>query len=430
MRPGTIAVIGGGPAGLMAAEVAASGGAAVTIYDAMPSLGRKLLHGRARRPEPDAFRAASTASSADTAGSARRIAAGPRGLPARCAAGLGRRARRGDARRLERPRLSGRPGRRRRCCAPGCAASTSSACGSRSAIAGRAGPRRRPDVRDAGRAADRRSAGRDHPGARRRELAAARLGWRLGADPGGGRHRRSRRCGPPTSRSGSPGRDVFRERFAGEPLKRIARHVRTATRSRGEAVVTRTGIEGGAVYALSGPRSRRAGSRDGEAILHVDLRPDLAEAALEQALSRPRGKQSTSTWLRKVRRPFARRDRAAARRRGTLALPTEPHGLARLIKAMPLRIAGTAGFERAISTAGGVALSALDEHFMLRRAAGHLHRRRDAGLGRADGRVSAPGLFRDGGCGGTGSPKIKRFAVKRLIPAPKLIYPPRLELGI
>jgi uncharacterized flavoprotein (TIGR03862 family) len=90
--------------------------------------------------------------------------------------------------------------------------------------------------------------------------------------------------------------DVFRDRHAGQPLKRIelAFGGRTA---RGEAIVTQSGLEGGAIYALS-PALREAIGAAGEAILHIDLRPDSAAAALESRLAAPRGKQSLSTFLR------------------------------------------------------------------------------------------------------------------------------------
>ena len=92
--------------------------------------------------------------------------------------------------------------------------------------------------------------------------------------------------------------DVFRDRHAGQPLKRIelAFGGRTA---RGEAIVTQSGLEGGAIYALS-PALREAIGAAGEAIVHIELRPDSAAAALESRLAAPRGKQSLSTFLRKT----------------------------------------------------------------------------------------------------------------------------------
>jgi uncharacterized flavoprotein (TIGR03862 family) len=90
---------------------------------------------------------------------------------------------------------------------------------------------------------------------------------------------------------------IFRERHAGQPLKRLAVNFAGAT-LRGEAMITRDGIEGGAVYALSTPL-REAIARDGETVLHLDLRPDLDGAALAAKLAGPRGGDSLSNVLRK-----------------------------------------------------------------------------------------------------------------------------------
>jgi uncharacterized flavoprotein (TIGR03862 family) len=156
--------------------------------------------------------------------------------------------------------------------------------------------------------------------------------------------------------------DLFRARFAGQPLKRIAATLGGETR-RGEAVVTESGIEGGVVYGLSAA-VRTALEHGEKAVLQLDLRPDLDEDALAAALSRPRAKQSVSTWLRKAAglSPVA----IGLLREGEIALPSGPSELARHIKAVPVRIAGTAGLDRAISTAGGVSWDALDDGLMLR----------------------------------------------------------------
>ncbi len=92
--------------------------------------------------------------------------------------------------------------------------------------------------------------------------------------------------------------DIFRDRFEGHPLKGIAlsfgRHA-----MRGEAVITRAGIEGGAIYALSAGL-REAIADKGQATLRVALRPDLEISDLTARLSMPRGKQSFSNFLRKA----------------------------------------------------------------------------------------------------------------------------------
>ncbi len=159
---------------------------------------------------------------------------------------------------------------------------------------------------------------------------------------------------------------AFMRRHEGEPLKRIALTFESTT-VRGEAIVTGDGIEGGAVYALSA-QLRDAIERDGSATLQVDLRPDLSHEVLLQKLAAPRKGQSASTFLRKAAglNPLG----IALLREASPALPSEPEALARLIKAVPLTLTGTQSLERAISSAGGVPPSELDEHLMLRRLPG------------------------------------------------------------
>ena len=157
---------------------------------------------------------------------------------------------------------------------------------------------------------------------------------------------------------------MFRSRHAGTPLKRVALSFADLT-VRGEAVITAKGIEGGAVYALSAP-VRDAIARDGSAPLHVDLRPDLTAAVLAERLARSRGRASLSTFLRK----HAGLSPAAIGlvQEALHAGNTTP--LAELIKAVPLRLTAPFGLVRAISTAGGIALAELDARLMLRRRPG------------------------------------------------------------
>ena len=105
--------------------------------------------------------------------------------------------------------------------------------------------------------------------------------------------------------------DVFRERFEGEPLKRIELSFGGQS-VRGEAIITRQGLEGGGIYALSAPL-REAIAAAGEAVLHIALRPDLSTAELQKRLEAPRHKQSLSTFLRKAVESVAARHRPAAR---------------------------------------------------------------------------------------------------------------------
>ena len=165
-----------------------------------------------------------------------------------------------------------------------------------------------------------------------------------------------------------PWSDHFRDRFAGQPLKRVALSFRGGA-VRSEAMITRQGIEGGAVYALSAAL-RDAIATDGHATLEVSLRPDLPAADLQRRLETPRGKQSLATYLRKAAAlPPVAIGLLHEIYPGKLATMDAPT-LGRLIQALPLRLTGTLPIERAISTAGGVSFSELDDRFMLRRRPG------------------------------------------------------------
>ena len=161
--------------------------------------------------------------------------------------------------------------------------------------------------------------------------------------------------------------DVFRARFAGTPLKRIALHF-GKTVVRGEAVVTAAGLEGGAVYALSADLRRALSHR--AITLHLDLRPDVEEKALAARLAAAPQKASFSTVLGKngglspVAANLVREVTGPAR-------PDAP-ALARLIKALPLEVTGHAGLERAISTAGGIAFSHVGDDYALKGLPAHL----------------------------------------------------------
>ena len=137
------------------------------------------------------------------------------------------------------------------------------------------------------------------------------------------------------------------ERFAGSPLKSIALGV-GGDKTRGEIVVSRDGLEGGALYALS--RHLR-----GPAILEIDLKPDLSADDVARRLARPRGKDSRSTFLRKV-----------------LGLPPVAIALMHETKSdnpklLRLQLNGPGEMRRAISSAGGVARDEIDTDFRLRK---------------------------------------------------------------
>ncbi len=158
--------------------------------------------------------------------------------------------------------------------------------------------------------------------------------------------------------------DAFKLRFAGRPLK--AAFSFGGRTVRGEAVISTYGIEGGAIYALSAAL-RDAIEADGAAVLTVDLKPDLSLGRLTERLQRPRGKASLSNHLRKA---AGLDPLAIALMREAGDPPAQGAALAERVKATPLRLLAMQGLDRAISSAGGVRLDQLDENLMLRRRPG------------------------------------------------------------
>lgn len=159
--------------------------------------------------------------------------------------------------------------------------------------------------------------------------------------------------------------EVFRDRFAGSPLKNV-RIVHGDATGRGDAMVDRAGIEGGAVYALSA-RLRDAIAASGPTDVTVDLRPDVTVDDLTVRIARGRAGDSTSNVLRR-----------AGLAPAAIGLVREASGnerldaaaLAALAKAVPLRFESPFPLDHAISTAGGVAFDEIDDAFMLRRRPG------------------------------------------------------------
>jgi uncharacterized flavoprotein (TIGR03862 family) len=165
--------------------------------------------------------------------------------------------------------------------------------------------------------------------------------------------------------------EIFRDRFEGQPLKGIALSFGPLT-VRGEAIITRAGIEGGAIYTLSAGL-RGAISSSGQATLHVALRPDLAVQNLVARLSRPRGRQSLSNFLRKAAHlsPAAiGLLQEAAIASGVALSSMSSASLAGLINDVPVELNGMAPIARAISTAGGIVFDELDADLMIRRLPG------------------------------------------------------------
>jgi len=154
-------------------------------------------------------------------------------------------------------------------------------------------------------------------------------------------------------------------RFAGSAVKSIAARCGTGARAvRGEFMLTATGIEGGVVYAWSAAL-REACAERGHAELAVDLLPDRTEEQIEHALAAPRGSRSLARHLE--RRLGLRGVKAALLRECASADELrDARRAAALIKALPLAVTRPRPLAEAISSAGGVSFEAVDEHFMLR----------------------------------------------------------------
>jgi uncharacterized flavoprotein (TIGR03862 family) len=352
------AIVGAGPAGLAAAERLAEAGITVEIFDRMPSPGRKLLmagRGGLNLTHSEPLPGFLARYGAEAGWLAPFIAAFPPAALRDWCAGLGQETFTGSSGRVFPVGLKASPLLR--------------AWLARLAAMG---------VRLHTR---RRWLGWDETGALRFDgaapvaadvtvLALGGASWpRLGSDGGwagivAARGVRIVPLRPANCGFHAGWSDVLR-RFAGTPLKRIALHFEGRT-VRGEAVLTETGIEGGAVYALSAAL-REAIAALGAAVPDIDLRPDLDEAALAARLAAPRRGQSLSTFLRKQ---AGLAPVAIALLREAGPPPDAPAALAARIRRLPLRLTGIAGLERAISSAGGIARDELDARLMLRRLPG------------------------------------------------------------
>ena len=363
-----VAIIGAGPAGLMAAEVLAQGGAGVTVYDAMPSAGRKFLmagRGGLNLTHSEALPEFLT----------RYRQAMPRLAPAITAFSPDRLREWSEA--LGQPTFVGSSGRvfpKAFKASPLLRAwlRRLSSMGVQFAL------RHRWTGWDGdGRLLFQSPDGKRAVDARATVLALGGASWpRLGSDAAWAEILAAKgvtisplkpaNCGFTVAWS-----DVFRDRFEGQPLKGAALSFGPRT-MRAEAIVTRTGIEGGAIYALSADlREAIAGS--GQASLRIALRPDLETDNLVARLSAPKGKQSFSNWLRKAAQlsPVGiGLLQEAAIESGVSVSSLSPQNLAGLINAVPVKLNGTAPIARAISSAGGVSFDEIDADFMIRRLPG------------------------------------------------------------
>ena len=154
--------------------------------------------------------------------------------------------------------------------------------------------------------------------------------------------------------------------FAGAPIKHVRLGIEDATgvmqQSRGELVLTRHGLEGSCLYALV-PYVRESLSRQGHARLVMDLLPDHDASLLERRLADDWGKASTSSMLKK--RLGVTGVKAALLHEGWSLPRGAADAIAGRLKCLPVDVASLRPLDEAISTAGGIARSALDDHYRL-----------------------------------------------------------------
>ncbi len=376
-----VAVIGGGPAGLMAAEVLAAGGAQVDVFDAMPSVGRKFLlagkgglnltHGEAA----DVF--ASRYGTRRAAIEPMLSAFGPQALR-EWAAGLGISTFIGSSGRVFPTDLKAAPLLR--------------AWLHRLRGSGVAFHMRHRWLGWEGEGAALRFA--TPYGVRCIEseavlLALGGASWsRLGSDGAWVSLLESRgievaplkpsNCGFDVARTDPEGRlapgwsDFFRERFAGAPLKNVALAIEAADgqlhAQAGEFVVTAGGVEGSLVYALSAA-ARETIEATGSATVHLDLLPGRSVEFVRDEVARPRGSRSLATHL-KSRLGIEGVKAALLRELLPRDVIADAARLAVAIKALRLMWVGPRPIDEAISSAGGVRFEALDAALMARHAPG------------------------------------------------------------
>ena len=356
-----MAVIGGGPAGLMAAEVLSAGGARVDVYDSLPSVGRKfLLAGRGglnltHSEAGPAFRA--RYAEAEPALTPALLAFGAEALRD-WAAGLGVETFVGTSGRVFPRDLKAAPLLRawlHRLRAGGVVFHT----------------RHRWTGWDASGALVFESpAG---PSAVRPDATVLALGgasWqRLGSDGAWVPWLAARGVPVHPLKPSNCGFDVaapwsgfLRERFAGHPVKPVAASV-GAQRQQGEFVLTDTGVEGSLIYAFSAPL-REAIAREGRAVLTLDLLPQHSPEQVLAEVQRPRGGRSLATHLKSRLGIQGLKLALLHEVVGADAL-NDGERLAAALKALPITLAATRPIDEAISTAGGVPFDAMDESGML-----------------------------------------------------------------
>ena len=361
----TIAIIGGGPAGLMAAEAAVSTGAQVELYDSMPSVGRKfLLAGKGglnlTHSEPiESFLSRYGARRAFIEPAIRSfppsaLQAWARELGVRTFVGTSGRIFPVDLKAapllrlwLRRLRLNGvRFHVRHRWCG----------------------------WDEQGRLRFLTVEGISLVQADATVLALGGGSWpQLGSDAGWVKLLSERQVPIVPLQPANCGFDIrwsehFRAKFAGHPVKTVALVVKgrdgTTIRRMGEFVITVNGVEGGIVYMVSAS-VRDMIAIDGMATVWLDLAPDRTVKQLEHDLSRPRGKRTVATHLKRCA-GITGVKAGLLREVAPNNVFADPARLAAVIKSLPLTLVAPRPIEEAISTAGGLSFAALDDNLMVR----------------------------------------------------------------
>lgn len=162
--------------------------------------------------------------------------------------------------------------------------------------------------------------------------------------------------------------DYFKNSFQGQPLKNIAVKFDGHTKP-GEVMLTRYGIEGNAIYAISAAMRDKL-SQIGAATLYLDLKPAMSETQVLNKLKSGPGRKSLSSYLRSQLK-LTPQAVAILREFNEPAGLTDMTNLAALIKACPVKLDGVASLDRAISSAGGVKQSSVDDGLMLKTHRGY-----------------------------------------------------------
>lgn len=162
--------------------------------------------------------------------------------------------------------------------------------------------------------------------------------------------------------------ELLMNKFAGAPLKNIALAMPDSPPRKGEFILTAQGVEGSLVYAWSAP-VREAINREGRATLLLDLLPDKPVDKIVQALAKPRGSRSMAKHLHS-QLGIDGVKAGLLRELTDQATFADPQALAAAIKALPIELVRTRPLDEAISSAGGVRFTGLDEGLMLRQLPG------------------------------------------------------------